>query len=155
MRRATERSEREPLPALVRGLLDPNAYPEAERPEAVTLGETHISWLFFAGSFVYKVKKPLDLGFLDFTAFERRHFFCLEELRLNRRLSPDVYVAVVPMHEDHGLYAFHGSGQIVEYAVKMRRLPEDRWLSRLLERGEVTGLLMERLARRIAAFHAQ
>ena len=142
------------LPPLVRSLLAPAAYPAEERPTRIELLETHISWLFFAESFVYKVKKPVDFGFLDFTTLERRHFFCEEELRLNRRLSPDVYLAVVPIGEREGRYAVRGPGSIVEYAIKMRRLPGDRWLSGLLERGDASLPLMRRIARRLAAFHA-
>jgi aminoglycoside phosphotransferase family enzyme/predicted kinase len=121
----------------------------------VTLVETHISWLFFTGRFVYKVKKPLNFGFLDFTSLERRRFYCLEEIRLNRRLSPDVYLGVVPIWEEGGRYAMHETGRIVDYAVKMRQLPSDRWLSGLLKRGEASAALMQRIARRIAAFHAE
>ncbi len=120
----------------------------------VGLVETHISWLFFTGRFVYKVKKPVNFGFLDFTTLERRRFFCLEELRLNQRLSPDVYLGVVAIWEEGGRYAMQETGRIVEYAVKMRQLPADRWLSGLLKRGDATPALMRRIARRIAAFHA-
>jgi len=139
---------------LVRSLLDPGAYPEAEHPARVRLVETHISWLFFTGQFVYKVKKPVNFGFLDFTTLEQRRFFCLEEVRLNRRLSPDVYLGVVDIWEEGGRYAMHETGRVVEYAVKMRQLPEDRWLSGLLKRDEASPQLMRRIAQRIAAFHA-
>jgi uncharacterized protein len=138
----------------VRSLLDPGAYPESDRPARVSVVETHISWLFFVGRFVYKVKKPVNFGFLDFTSLEQRRFFCLEELRLNRRLSPDVYLGVVAIWEEGGRYAMHETGRIVDYAVKMRQLPGDRWLSGLLKRGEASAPLMQRIARRIAAFHA-
>jgi len=140
--------------ALIRSLLEPGTYPESERPASVTLVETHISWLFFTGRFVYKVKKPLNFGFLDFTSLEQRRFYCLEEVRLNRRLSPDVYLGVVEIWEEGGRYAMHETGRVVEYAVKMRQLPGDRWLSGLLRRGEASPALMQRIARRIAAFHA-
>jgi aminoglycoside phosphotransferase family enzyme/predicted kinase len=100
------------------------------------------------------VKKPVSFGFLDFTSLEKRRFFCSEELRLNRRLSPDVYLGMVGIWEDGGHYTMHETGRIVEYAVKMRQLPGDRWLSALLKRGEATPQLMRRIARRIAAFHA-
>ncbi|HUL04352.1 MAG TPA: AAA family ATPase [Gemmatimonadales bacterium] len=135
-------------------MLEPGTYPEAERPGRVSLVETHISWLFFTGRFVYKVKKPVNFGFLDFTTFDQRRFFCLEEVRLNQRLSPDVYLGVVAIREDGGRYAIGEAGRIVECAVKMRQLPSDRWLSGLLRRGDATPALMQRIARRIAAFHA-
>jgi uncharacterized protein len=139
---------------VVRSLLEPGAYPAGERPARVALVETHISWLFFTGRFVYKVKKPVDYGFLDFTTLEKRHFFCLEELRLNQRLSPDVYLGVVGIAGQDGRCVVGGTGPVVEYAVKMRQLPADRWLSGLLIRGEASAALMRRIAQRIAAFHA-
>jgi aminoglycoside phosphotransferase family enzyme/predicted kinase len=143
-----------PGPDLVQSLLQPGAYPAGERPARVALVETHISWLFFTGRFVYKVKKPVDYGFLDFTTLEKRRFFCLQELRLNQRLSPDVYLGVVEISGEAGRCAVGGPGPAVEYAVKMRQLPADRWLSGLLTRGEASPALMRRIAQRIAAFHA-
>jgi aminoglycoside phosphotransferase family enzyme/predicted kinase len=139
---------------LVRALLDPAAYPEAERPDRIELVETHISWLFFAGRFVYKVKKPVSFGFLDFTTLERRHRYCDEEWRLNQRLSPDVYLGVASIGQLDGRYRI-GQEPAVDWAVKMRRLPGDRWLSRVLDRGEASPALMRRIARRIAGFHAE
>jgi hypothetical protein len=143
-----------PAPDIVRSLLEPGAYPAGERPARVALVETHISWLFFTGRFVYKVKRPVDYGFLDFTTLEKRRFFCFEELRLNQRLSPDVYLDVVAISGEDGRCAVGGTGSAVEYAVKMRQLPADRWLSGLLTRGEASPALMRRIAQRIAAFHA-
>ena len=142
------------VPDVVRSLLTPEAYPDDERPERVELVETHISWLFFTGRFVYKVKKPVDYGFLDFTTLDRRRRFCLEEVRLNRRLSPEVYLGVVEIWEEGGRYTMHETGRVVEYGVKMRQLPGHRWLSGLLRRGEASPALMRRIARRIASFHA-
>ena len=93
--------------------------------------------MFLAGDFVYKVKKPVDLGFLDFTTLERRRHFCQEEVRLNRRLCADTYLGVVPIVEGGGV-AVEGRGTAVDYAVKMRRLPEERMMGRLLEEDAVT-----------------
>ena len=78
--------------ALIAALSHPGAYPD--RPSQVSVRQTHISWLFFTERFVYKVKKPVDFGFLDFTTLEARKFFCGEEVRLNRRLAPEVYPGV-------------------------------------------------------------
>jgi len=135
-------------------MLEPGTYPAAERPARVTVAETHISWLFFTGRFVYKVKKPVNFGFLDFTTLDQRRFFCLEEVRLNQRLSPDVYLGVAAIREQGERYTIGETGRLVECAVKMRQLPGDRWLSGLLKRGEATAPLMQRIARRIASFHA-
>jgi aminoglycoside phosphotransferase family enzyme/predicted kinase len=141
------------IPDFVEALLDPRAYPDSDGVESVRMAETHVSWLFFTGRHVYKVKKPVDFGFLDFTTLERRHHFCREEVRLNRRVSPDVYEGVSVLRQSGSRYAFGKEGEIVDYAVRMRQLPADRWLADLLESGDATPDLMERIARRIADFH--
>ena len=111
--------------------------------EIVSMIQTHISVLFFVADRVYKVKKAVDLGFLDFTTLESRRHFCEEEVRLNAALAPGVYLGVVPIHRrDDGSIRVgtpdsEDPGEIVEYAVEMVRLPEDRMLSALLERDEV------------------
>jgi aminoglycoside phosphotransferase family enzyme len=83
------------LPFTVEALLKPQAYPH--RPPKIELVQTQMSFIFLAGEYVYKVKKPVNLGYLDYTTLEKRHFFCHQELELNRRLCPDVYLAVVPI----------------------------------------------------------
>lgn len=139
--------------ALVDGLRDPRAY--ATAPDAVSMVETHASLLFFAGERVYKVKKPVDYGFLDFSTIERRRFFCAEEVRLNRRLAPDVYLGVVAITRDGaGRVRIGGDGEVVEHAVEMVRLPADRMLDRLLDEDRVTDAELDAVAERIAAFHA-
>lgn len=119
---------------LVAALLDPAAWPHAVA--RVELIETHISWVFLAGERVYKVKKPVDLGFLDFTTPERRRFFCEEEVRLNRRLTHDVYLGVVEL-----------AGEV---AVAMRRLPHERMLDRLVREGHADPPLLEEVGAIIA-----
>ncbi|MCH8993934.1 MAG: AAA family ATPase [Chloroflexi bacterium] len=140
------------LPAHIQGMLSPDAYSHAVGD--IELRQTHISYLLFAGDFVYKVKKPLDLGFLDFTTIERRRHFCEEEVRLNRRLCQDTYLDVVPIVTAGGRVSVEAEGDIVDYAVKMRRLPEAGMMTALLERGAVTPELLAGLARRVADFHA-
>ncbi len=110
--------------------------------------------VFLAGDFAYKVKKPLDLGFLDFTTLARRRIACEEEVHLNRRLAPAVYLGVVPVARRRG-GGLHvgGEGPAVEYAVEMRRLPEEATLLSRLGRGELGEGLVETLARRLADFH--
>jgi len=129
-----------------------SAYPF--RVEHVDLIETHISWVFLAGPFAYKVKKPVDFGFVDYSTLDRRRQFCEAEVRLNSRLAPDVYLGVMPITRWGDSVRFEGVGDAVEYAVKMRRLPDERMLDRLLASGKVTILDVERLAQRIASFHA-
>ena len=138
-------------PALVEQLLKPQAYPPGVG--AVELIETHISYLFLTGRYVYKVKKPVDYGFLDFTTLEKRHRFCIREVELNRRLSPEVYLGVVEIRQQDGRYAVEGPGRTVEYAVKMLQLPRDRAMSLLLGRGLVSEEDIRHLATKIAEFH--
>jgi aminoglycoside phosphotransferase family enzyme/predicted kinase len=139
--------------SVISGLSSPDAYPD--QPAAVELRQTHISWLFFTEHFVYKVKKPVNFGFLDFTTLEARRHFCEEEARLNRRLAHDVYVGVLEVKMANGRIRLGGPGETIDYALQMRRLPEDRMLPVLLASGEVTADTMQRLAQLLAAFHAQ
>jgi aminoglycoside phosphotransferase family enzyme/predicted kinase len=138
--------------ALVEALLQPAAYPE--RPTRVELRQTHISWVFLTDRFVYKVKKPVAFGFLDFTTLAARRFFCHEEVRLNRRLAPQVYLGVVEVKAEDGRIHIGGEGDIVDYAVHMRRLPEARMLPAMLAAGRVTPAMLQCLARLVAGFHA-
>lgn len=141
---------------LVRALRRPDAYARAlgRTVARVDMRETHISWLFFAGDRVYKVKKPVDLGFLDFSTRERREHFCREELRLNRRLAGDIYVEVVPItREPDGAFVVGGTGEVEDWAVEMVRLPDAFMLDRLLDEGTVDNQLIERLARLLVDFH--
>ena len=109
---------------LLRDLARPEAYPHPAA--AVEVLQTHISIVFLAGEHAWKVKKPVALGFLDFSTLERREHFCHEEVRLNRRLAPDVYLGVEPITEEAGRLRFGGSGPVVEWAVHMRRLDAAR-----------------------------
>lgn len=145
-------------PRLVRELSRPGAYPHPA--DDLRSLQTHISVVFLAGRWAYKVKKPVDLGFLDFTTLEKRRHFCREEVRLNRRLAPDVYRGVVPILEVDGALRIPAEPdlsaadpKVVEYAVKMRRLPEEATLLARLERDELTGADVERIALRLAEFH--
>ena len=140
------------LPHIIEGLLSADAYPHAV--ENVELRQTHISYLLFAGEFVYKVKKPVDLGFLDFSTLEKREHYCHEELRLNRRLCQRTYLDVVAIVSASGEFKVEAEGEIVDYAVKMRRLPEEGMMTPMLARGGVTSAQIADLGRRIAEFHA-
>ncbi|MDY3563337.1 AAA family ATPase [Gemmata sp. JC673] len=139
------------LPHLIDALARPAAYPDAV--EAVEVCQTHISVVFLAGEHVYKLKKPVAPGFLDFTTPDKRLHFCREEVRLNRRLAPDVYRGVVPVTRTATGLRFGGGGEPVEWAVKMRRLPNDATLLERLRRGGVGEALVVALAERLAAFH--
>ncbi len=121
--------------------------------EAAELLETHISWVLLAGDHAYKIKKPLDLGFLDFSTLERRQHFCNEELRLNRRLAPEIYESVIPIAGDFSAPEPDGRGTPIEYAVRMRRFAQTGLLNRLARAGELDDELTDRIADSIAAFH--
>jgi aminoglycoside phosphotransferase family enzyme/predicted kinase len=138
---------------LIAALSNPRAYPFAV--EAVGVRQTHISAVFLAGDVVYKLKKPVNLGFLDFSTLEKRRHFCEEEVRLNRRLAPTVYLGVVPVTRAADGLRFEGQGEAIEWAVKMQRLPDDASLLARLERDELSPQLLALVAGRIAAFHKQ
>ena len=146
-------------------LLDPRVWPDGAAE--VELVETHISWIFLTGAHAYKVKKPVAFAFLDFSTFDLRRAACLEELRLNRRLSPDMYLGlsaivrdsaagalrVLAPSEDCAAAAAEAGLELVECCVTMRRLPAERMLARLCERGEIDNALLAELADRLAGFH--
>ncbi len=141
------------LPAIVEALLQPQAYPH--ETQSIELVQTQMSFIFLTGEYVYKVKKPVDLGYLDYTTLEKRHFFCDQELELNRRLCPDAYLAVLPVIEEKGTLRIEGLGRAVEYAVKMRQLPRDRMMDVLLPRGGVTAQMVTEVAERLVGFHQE
>ncbi len=119
----------------------------------VKLLETHISWILITQSYAYKLKKPVKFDFLDFTTLEQRRHFCYEELRLNRRLAPTLYLDVVPIAGSLSRPELFGSGEPIEFAVKMRSFSQNRVLSRMLETGEFQSDHLDQLARIIAQFH--
>src|SRR5579863_488622 len=136
---------------LVRSLHNSAAYPY---PAAqVEMLETHISWVFLAGQFAYKIKKPVDLGFVDFSTLERRHFFCEEELRLNRRLARELYLDVLPIAGSPDSPQIGEPGAAFEYCVRMRRFEQDQLLSRLIACGKLLPEHIDALARQVHEFH--
>ncbi len=120
---------------LIAFLESPESYPH--RPTEVRAIQTHISWVFIASPFVFKVKKPVNLGFLDFSTLEKRHYFCQREIELNRRLCPEIYLDAVPVYETDSGFSFKPPGKIVDYAVKMKELPHGYFLNELLEKNLV------------------
>ena len=139
------------LANLIQALSDPAAYPH--QAEKVEVRQTHITVIFLAGPYAYKTKKPVNLGFLDFTTLEKRRHFCEEEVRLNRRLAPTIYLGIVPVTRTNGLVKMDGRGEVIDWAVKMERLPEEATLLKRLQRGELWVPLLETLACKIASFH--
>ena len=141
------------LPELIRKLRDPACYDHPAGP--VQLVETHISHVLLSGDFAYKVKKPLNLGFLDFSTLDLRLRACQEEVRLNRRLAPSIYLDVVPITGTPAAPRINGSGVAFEYAVKMRQFPPDATLDRLDALGQLTSRQVEVIAATLARFHLQ
>ncbi len=138
-------------PPLIRALLQPQAY---DHPvDELHLLETHISWVILTGPFAYKLKKPIKLEFLDFSTLETRHFYCQEELRLNRRLAPKLYVSVVDITGSTAAPHVAGIGLPIEYAVKLREFPQESLLSNAIDRGELHCEHIDRLAAEVADFH--
>ena len=140
-----------PRKTIIQALLNPEAYPY--KPQNIELVQTQMSFIFLTGAYVYKIKKPVNLGYLDYTTLEKRHFFCHQELELNRRLCPGAYLAVVPIVEEKGGLRIEGQGKAIEYAVKMKQLPQDRMMDVLLPRGQVTLEMVARVAEKLISFH--
>ncbi|WP_135467996.1 hypothetical protein [Crenalkalicoccus roseus] len=141
------------LAAKVAFLRSPAAYPEA--PPAVEARETHMSWVFLTDRFAWKLKKPVRHPFLDYRSLAQRHRFCEEELRLNRRLAPAVYLDLQPLvRRADGALAIGGEGEVVDWLVRMRRLPEAEMLDTALLRGTAEAARVARAADHLAAFYA-
>jgi len=136
---------------VVQALLDPKIYPD--KPQKVELGQTQMSFVFIAGDYVYKIKKPVNLGYLDYTTLEKRRFYCQRELELNQRLCPDVYLNVIPITRDGNTIILEGEGEAIEYAVKMRRLPQEAMMDMLLGSDKVSTEMIARVAKKLADFH--
>lgn len=142
------------LPAFIQAMLEPEFYPHpVVRP--IHLLQTHISYVLLTGDFAYKLKKPLDFGFLNYSTLEKRKFYCYEELRLNQRGAPDLYLEVLPIYQAGDRFQLEPAGEPGEYAVKMRQFPQETLLSAMYDRGEVTEELVIQLAQVIADYHAR
>jgi len=138
---------------LIRSLQKPGVLgPTAEEVRALA---AHMSWLLLAGPHAYKIKRPVDLGFADFSTLEKRRYFCREELRVNRRLAAEWYLEVVPICGSPEAPTLGGEGRPIEYAVKMKRFPQEARLDRVLRRGELGPRHLDGLVRQIADFHAR
>jgi uncharacterized protein len=138
---------------LLEALQDPALY---DHPvEGFTLMETHISWVLLTGDYVYKIKKSVNFGFLDYSSLDRRAHFCQEELRLNRRLAPALYLDVVPVHGSETSPNLKGDGPVIEYMVKSRQFRQQDLLGNMERAGQLTPQHIDDLADRLASFHDQ
>lgn len=138
-------------------LMNPDVYPE--KTKEVSLVQTHISFVFITDDYVYKIKKPVNFGFLDFSTLEKRKYYCEQELILNRRTAADIYIDVLPVISDgkkviiSNFQIPHSAFRIVDYAVKMKRLPLEYLMKNRLERGDLLPEHIRRIASAIADFH--
>ena len=138
-------------PPLIRALMNPDIY---DHPVSrCRLIQTHISWVILTGSYAFKIKKPLNLGFLNFESLSQREFFCREELRLNRRLAPDLYLSVDTITGSPERPQWNGPGPVLEYAVRMVQFPQNLQMDRLLSRGKLRLKDLDAVAHMIARFH--
>ncbi|HYP04044.1 MAG TPA: adenylyl-sulfate kinase, partial [Cyanobium sp.] len=136
---------------MIAALLESGAY---DHPVGrIALIETHISWVLLTGPYAYKLKKPVDLGFVNFTTPERRRWFCEEELRLNRRLAPDLYIGLREVYGPPVRASFQGEGPAIDVAVQMHQFPQEDLLPSVLARGELTAAQLDQLAEVLVCFH--
>ncbi len=136
---------------VIQAMLSPETYPDP--PEKITHIQTHISHIFLTGGLVYKIKKSVDFGFLDFTTLAKRHYYCQQEVLLNRRLTRGLYLGVVKITSQSGKPVINGKGPILEYAVLMREMPQERMMNRLLAAGEVGKKDIRTLVRKLVPFY--
>jgi uncharacterized protein len=137
--------------SLIAALQNPALYPHPV--DSFQVIETHISWVLLTGPYAYKIKKPMNFGFLDFSTLSAREHFTAEELRLNQRLTSDLYLEVLPITGSAEAPQFGGEGPAIEYALKMRQFPQSQLLSTLQANGELTTSHIDELAQQIAEFH--
>lgn len=140
------------LPSLIQQMLKPGFYPHPVT-EPIQLIQTHVSYILLTGDYAYKVKKPVNFGFLDFSTLEKREHFCQEELRLNQRGAAHLYLNVIPINQSGDTFHLNGTGTPVEYTVQMQQFPAGTLFSDLFDQGKLTAELLERLARELARFH--
>ena len=140
-------------PPLIEALCSADVYDHMT--DSVKVIETHISWVLLTGPYVYKIKKPVNFGFLDFSSLEKRRFCCQEEIRLNNRFKNKLYLDMVPISGTSKKPILGGNGDIIEYAVKMKQFPSGLLLNELTGRGELTPEIIDQLAQIAADFHAK
>lgn len=142
------------VPDLVKQMLEPGFYPHFVQ-EPIALIQTHVSYVMLTGEYAYKVKKPVNFGFLDYSTVEKREHFCRQELEMNKRGAPELYLEVLPISQVDGKFVLGGTGQAVEYVLKMRQFPQEVLLSEMFAQGALTEAHMQELGRVVAQYHAK
>ena len=138
---------------MLEALKKPEAYDSPVRE--INIIQTHISWVFLIGDYVYKIKKPVDFGFLDFTTPEKRLKFCKKELEINRMFSEDMYIDVLPVNKFNHMIKINGPGEAIDYAIKMRQLPQESLMNRLLEKNLIDTKTMDRIVDILTEFYSK
>ncbi|MBV9387178.1 MAG: AAA family ATPase [Chroococcidiopsidaceae cyanobacterium CP_BM_ER_R8_30] len=142
------------LSPLIQQMLQSGFYPHPVS-EPIQLIQTHISYVLLTGDYVYKLKKPVNFGFLDFSTLDKRHHFCHEELRLNQRGATELYLEVLPITQAGNQYQLDGLGQPVEYTLKMRQFPQETLFTSMFEQGRLCEADLEKLGRVVAQYHSK
>ncbi|MBV8882859.1 MAG: AAA family ATPase [Chroococcidiopsidaceae cyanobacterium CP_BM_RX_35] len=142
------------LPPLIQQMQQPWFYPHAVT-EPIQLLQTHISYVLLTGDYVYKLKKPVNFGFLDFSTLDQRQHFCQEELRMNQRGAPELYLEVLPITQAENQYQLGGTGEPVEYAIKLHQFPQEALFISLFEQGQLGEADLEELGQVVAQYHAK
>lgn len=138
-------------PYMATALLDPACYPDS--PSVIELLQNPTSYVFLTGNYAYKIKRPVDPGYLDYTTLEKRRFYCNREVTLNRRLCPEIYLDTVSITQDKNGLSVEGKGKALEYAVKMRQLPRENMMDIMLVEDTLPDTTMTGIARKISSFH--
>ena len=141
----------ENLPPFVQALMEPGVFPH--EANEIRLVQTHISYVVLAGDYVYKFKKPVDFGFLDFSTLDKRKSCCEQELLLNRRLCPDIYLDLVTVNSNGRSFRLNGEGEVIEYGVKMARMPEEKMMVNVIRAGQLNREHIDSLVRVLAPFY--
>ncbi|MCK4531263.1 MAG: AAA family ATPase, partial [Candidatus Aenigmarchaeota archaeon] len=138
---------------MLEALKKPEAYDSPVRE--IRLIQTHISWVFLTGDFVYKIKKPVDFGFLDFTMLEKRMKFCKRELEINRMFSPEIYIDVLPVNKFDHMIKINGPGETIDYAIKMKQLPQENLMDRLLDKNLIETKTIDKIVDILIDFYSK
>jgi len=136
---------------VIEAMQRPETYDEGVK--YIKIVQTHISWVFLTGNYAYKIKKPVNFGFLDYTTLEKRKMFCEKEVELNSRLSKELYIGVLPIRVKNEKYKINGEGETVEYVVKMKELPQEALMKNLIRENKVTGEDVRKIAKILSDFH--
>ncbi|MCK5071584.1 MAG: hypothetical protein KAR01_13605 [Desulfocapsa sp.] len=141
------------LPSYIQYLQQGISYPHAA-PD-VSLVQTHISFVLLAGDYVYKWKKPVDFGFLNFSTLEKRKYYCEQELQLNRRLCPDLYEELVTINKNGENFSLNGDGEVVEYGIRMARMPEEQMMGKVMAQGKLTKTHLDDIIDQLVPFYEE